>query len=168
MGSKHVLQQMVVVIFLLITLSGFLFAVLRVRVPFVPWFLTYLSYSAMAPYQGMSMENQALAAQGQRHGGTWEEIDLLPYYPLARGKQDIRMLEIGWMRMAEEGSEDPEQAYRRKCRALARTVLHRERSSGREFVKVRLSWDHWPLSSGGHDALYDSSQRKRIVLAEYP
>ena len=119
---------MVVIVFLMTTLSGFLYTVLRVRLLYVPWPLTYLSYSAMAPYQGFAEGNKALMAEGMRPEGNWEEIDLSPYFPFSRGKQDIRMLEVGWLRMASRSTGDHRE-HRTRCVELHPPKLMLDRPS---------------------------------------
>lgn len=163
--GRYLLRQAVVLGFLTTTLSGFLYTVLRVRLPFVPAPLTYLSYSSMAPYQGTDSRNRALAAEGVRADGGTEEIDLARYYPTSRGRQDVRMLQVGWRRMALDESA-PGDYLRRKYGALARRLLERERARGVNYTVVRLYWDEWPYSSGGHDALYESPQRTRVFYVE--
>ena len=168
MTMTRALQLCALLLFLCSTVSGFLYTISihRVYLPFVPRPLTYLSYSAMAPYQGMGRGNRALAAQGRTVGGRWEEIDLRRYYPASRGRQDIRMLEVGWVRIAKDKLDDA--LYRRKMQALAVVLRDRERSRGVHYEAVRLFWDDWPYSRLGHDALHDTPERTRTFLVETP
>lgn len=164
---KYLGQQAIVIGFLVTSLSGFLYTVLRVKLP-IPWAMTYLSYSAMAPYQGRGEENKALAAEATLENGATEEIDLAPYFPFSRGRQDVRMLHVGWLRVVEQDPTTPPGTYTRKFKGVARRLLEHERERGRPVAAVRLYWDEWPFSPDGHDALYDSPQRRRTFFVEYP
>ena len=163
---KRFAQHAIVIFFLAITANAFLLTVFRIYFDFLPWWPTYLSYSAMAPYQGGGPSRTALAAEGQLQNGDWREIDLRPYFPLARGRLDIRMMEIGWLRLASGPSKTGDDSYDRKFRALAERLLEREAAEGRHYRAIRLSWDEWPSSPEGHDARYD--ERTRTPLVTWP
>jgi hypothetical protein len=165
-GIKRLVENSVVVFFLAVTLNGFLLTVWRISLDFVPRWPTYLSYSAMAPYQGGGPGNLALAAEGEVPNGMWQEIDLVPYYPLARGRHDVRMLQIGWLRLASGPSMAADDSYLRKFKALARRLQQHEAERGRSFSRIRLWWDEWPSSQWGLDARYE--ERKRIPLVTWP
>jgi hypothetical protein len=159
-------ENAIVVLFLAVTLNGFLLTVWRIYLKFIPYWPTYLSYSAMAPYQAGGPTYLALAAEGEVADGEWREIDLVPYYPLARGRHDVRMLEVGWLRLASGPSMSADESYERKFRKLAQRLRRLEAERGRPVARVRLSWDEWPSSPWGRDARYH--ERKRTPLVTWP
>lgn len=163
---RRLAENAMVVFFLAVTLNGFLLTVWRIYLEFIPYWPTYLSYSAMAPYQAGGPTYLALAAEGEVASGEWKEIDLAEYYPLARGRYDVRMLEVGWLRLASGPSMTGDESYERKFRKLAQRLHQHETERGRPIARVRLSWDEWPFSPWGGDARYH--ERKRTPLVTWP
>lgn len=166
---RRLLQEGIVAGFLLITLSGFMRTMTGRGLPLVPGILTSLSYGAMAPYQGHTSINAGLAAEGQTPDGHWTVIDLRSYYPFAKGRQDVRMFEIGFRKRAERVAPAEFEAFlRKKFAVLASRLLLQERERGKPYTAVRIFWETWPLSSMGHDALHDSTALVRTFITQYP
>jgi hypothetical protein len=122
------------------------------RVRFLPQDLVVFVYSTMAPYQGYNRDNDELRAQGQLPDGSWETIDVRRYYPLGHGWESLRMrLRSFRTKEFDDPSEVP--GLLARYEDLGRLLLAAERRRGMPYESVRLTWESWPLSPLGYDAL---------------
>ncbi|MBI3331858.1 hypothetical protein HYZ99_02755 [Candidatus Peregrinibacteria bacterium] len=144
MKFSRVIQQSTVVIYLAITVSAFLYTMVRVTPP-IPRLLLFWSYGMMAPYQGDTWFNDDLRAEGQLPDGSFELISLDPYIPTGFGERNVRK--------HLKTFQPDHDTYRRKFTAFARALLERERARGKLYDAVRLTWLSWPRSPEGYDAL---------------
>lgn len=103
-------------------------------------------YGMMAPYQGYSIYNFELFAEGKTESGSWETIDLLPYFPGSTGERTFR--EFLLSRRAQN-----EEATRRGYEHLARELRRKETEHGRIYSEVRLAFDTWPMAPDGYERL---------------
>ena len=142
--TRTILLQSVLLFYLAVTIAGFLFTMLRVRLP-LPWILIRWSYNMMAPYQGDTDINEEMVAEGLRNG-RWEFIDLNPYFPVGAGEKNVRMY-LRSFRSSED--ERAVGAYA----DFAFALLERERAKGNQWEEIRLSWEEWPRSVLGFSAL---------------
>ncbi|MBI1813004.1 hypothetical protein HY285_02045 [Candidatus Peregrinibacteria bacterium] len=156
MSPIRFLQNAIVVAFLAITGSAFLFTMTRVALP-VPRPLLLFSYGMMAPYQGDDEWNNALIAEGRLPDGTWQSIDLDRSFPVGRGERTIRERLQGVRFFAKEKVQ---QAYS----AFAVQLLTHERERGATYTAVRLWNDDWPRSPGGYEQLHLPAFTTRTFL----
>lgn len=179
MPVKKFLQHAFVLIYLTITLSAFLFTMTKKEVfPFIPWRVTRYAYGMMAPYQGYSEYNVDLLAEGKRNepglvlrlrpasqgsaqddmgsNETWEVIDLDPYYPMMHRGSAIMYKRLRSFLV------DGEDIHKQKYDELASLILKQERARGRAYEAVRLTWEEWPRSPEGFDAM-----RREENITEY-
>lgn len=133
----------------------------KVQLPGIPWPVLRYFYGMMAPYQGYSVVNADLLAEGKRADGTWEKINLDPYYPMIRGNQIMYRRLRSFLAQGEE-------KHKQKYTELATLLLERERRQGETYLAVRLAWQEWPASPLGWDALRHGSQIKNYPLTEVP
>ena len=157
---RLILRQGLIFVYLLLTLSAFCYTLSRwpifLRLP-----LTSIAYSMMAPYQSYTVRNIDLLAEGQLPDGTWHKIDLTPYFPFDSGETMDRkyLFTFRW-----RGSDAHLAAYH----SLASQVLAHEQENGKPYKALRLSWQSWPASPAGYDALRLSAFTETISLAIVP
>ncbi|MEK7591551.1 MAG: hypothetical protein AAB489_05105 [Patescibacteria group bacterium] len=144
MRARLLLLQAILLFYLAITIAGFLFTMLRIRLP-LPWVLVRFSYNMMAPYQGDTDINEEMVAEGLRNS-FWEPIDLNPYFPVGAGEKNVRM----YLR-SFRSTEDQRAVGAYTDFAVA--LLERERANGHQWKEVRLTWEEWPRSPLGFSAL---------------
>src|SRR3989344_8507561 len=87
MSLRRVLTHTLIITYLFLTAYAFFFTMVRQKISIVPEGVLHFFYGMMAPYQGYTTYNFDLLAEGKRDDGTWERIDLDPYYPMIRGHQ---------------------------------------------------------------------------------
>ena len=133
----------------------------KVQLPGIPWPVLRYFYGMMAPYQGYSTVNADLLAEGKNPDGTWERIDLDRYYPMIRGNR------IMYRRLRSFLSQG-EAAHQQKYTELATLLLKREKRRGETYAAVRLTWQEWPVSPLGWDALRREPLIKNYPLTEVP
>ncbi len=159
---KKILTHIFLVYFLFMTTYAFVFTMTKVQwFPFISWKVLRYHYGMMAPYQGFSTMNMDLLAEGERADGTWEEIDMSPYYPMHRGSA------IMYRRLRSFFPEG-EEVHGEKYRELALLLKEREMERGREYASVRLTWVEWPASPEGFDALKTSDHWKAYPIVTVP
>jgi hypothetical protein len=146
MSRKRLADYVILLSYLAVTVAAFLYTTLRIQIPFLPWSLVHWSYGMMAPYQGELSVNGDLRAEGEEPDGTWQPIDLAPYFPVGFGERNVRM----YLRTFRG---DGDEAYRAKYGELAQRVMALEAERGRLHRAVRLWWDTWPRSVDGFSAL---------------
>lgn len=147
------------------TLDAFSYTMLRRWSGLFPWPIVRYLYAMMAPYQGIRPVNTALVAEGMRDDGQWDVIDLRPYYPsYSLGQMNVRqeLLFIKWSGAYWQMPDLRERRYRE----LAQMLQSREAGEGRNYSKVRLSWDEWPPSPEGFSA--KRPQGTRTFITEVP
>ena len=157
---KKLLQHTAIALYLTITLFAFLYTMFRVAPPFaVP--VVFFSYGMMAPYQTYLKNSDKLIGEARRNGGTWQQIDLAPYFPYLRGETEVRsyLPTFAWI-----GDVQLHDAYAR----FAARIMHSEALAGRPWNDLRLSLDRWPLSPGGYGFLYHEPFVTREFLVQVP
>lgn len=160
MQLRRILQIVALLVFLTVTIAGFVFTMTRVYVPLIPRRLIHFSYGMMAPYQGDVPWNADLGAEGQRADGSWVDVDLDPYYPFEFGEKNVRMHMRSFKAFGDE-------VRREKFSELAEQLLAHERERGRPYQALRLSWYLWPRSPAGFTFLrHEPFFLERGVLAE--
>jgi hypothetical protein len=143
------------------TSYAFTFTMVRVQIPFIPWPLLRFHYGMMAPYQGYSMTNADLLAEGKRSDGSWERIDLAPYYPTIRGTQIMYRRLRSYFALGNAAHTD---AYRK----LALLLLEREQRKGRTYEAIRLTWQQWPVSPLGFEAMRTEELTENVFITQVP
>ena len=154
---RRILQASTVLAFLLVTASGLIYTVFRVRAP-LPWVLTRYSHATMAPFQALYPLNVDVRAEGRRADGQWEPIDLGAYIPSNRGRRSVRL-----SLLAVADDQRPA-AFRR----LASLLLEREQSQGHSFDELRLIFDQWPPSPDGFESLRQGPAMVSTEVAHVP
>lgn len=164
---KRVLQHTAILSYLTITGAGFLYTMLRLRVPLL-WPFAYFSYSAMAPYQGYTTLNDELIAEGLREDGVWERIDPYPYLaPLRQGGRHIRLHLRGFLIFDADDATNRAR-LREKYTDLAWLLLDHEQRQGRSYNTIRLLWQEWPISPAGYDALQHDPFTDTELITQVP
>lgn len=136
-------MQGILIGYIIILLSGFLYTLFRIHTPLVPWVFTRWSYMLMAPYQGYSTENEDIIAQGQLPDGTWETIDLSRYFPYIVGETNVRL------HMRSFRYLDDPNLFREKFAVTAKKLLALEAKEN-PYIMLRLSAVRWPASVAGY------------------
>ncbi|TSC78805.1 MAG: hypothetical protein G01um101425_964 [Candidatus Peregrinibacteria bacterium Gr01-1014_25] len=143
--ARRIGLRAIVLAYLAVTLLG-LRAAMTHRVPQLPFLhaAVFFSYAMAAPYQGDTWWNGALAAEGRHPDGTWEAIELTPYFPMGNGEANARM----FLRSLKP-------AGRRFAAAvdIGLQLQAREAEQGRTYDRVRVLWEEWPRSPEGFAAL---------------
>ena len=158
--ARAILLNSILLAYLAITLAGFLFTMFRVRLP-LPWILIRWSYNMMAPYQGDTDFNEELVAEGLAANDVWARIDLSPYLPFGDGERNVRMYLRSFRKSEDELALG---AYQE----LAKQLFAREKDQGKAWMAVRLTWEEWPRSPEGFDALRKEPHLVRTFIVTYP
>jgi hypothetical protein len=145
MLPRRLLQHAVILLYLTVTFGAFFFTMTKHEFPFLPYPVIHWSYGMMAPYQGDTDWNADLRAEGLKDG-SWERIDLNPYFPFGHGEKNVRMFLRIYLGRGLNGQRD-------KYTELALQILDRERERGKEYASVRLYFDTWWRSPDGFEAL---------------
>lgn len=157
---RHFLAESLVALYLTLTSLAFLYtmshAAVLLRVPGLVF-----SYGMMAPYQGVERKATDIRAEGMDDHGAWRTIDLTPYYPVGSGETIARRYLFPFR---AEGDEEMKDAYAR----MAAQLLRHEAERGTRWKKIRVSWQEWPLSTEGYEALRHAPFVTSTVLAEIP
>ncbi len=111
----------------------------------LPWHAERFFFGMMAPYQGYSLQNVEMVAEGKRANGTWERIDVQSYFPGSRGERNFRSFLLDF-RTSDEAAKI---AYK-KFAGLVRT---HESIHGKLYDEVRITFDAWPVSPEGWYAM---------------
>jgi hypothetical protein len=165
--ARRIAAHVIIVAYLLLSLEAFTYTMFRRHIGMFPWPLAGYFYAMMAPYQGYMRWNFDFLAQGKRPDGTWEMIDLLPYYPsYSRGQRNIRqsLLMVRWK---GERQHDPEMLHQR-YKDLARLLQQQEARQGRPYDGIRLWRQDWPMSHEGYEALREPIYSQFMLIAELP
>ena len=160
-STTLVTQNIIILSFLVVTVSGFLLAVFGIRVPFVPTVLTNFSYQTMAPYQGFTTYHTEILAEGKTANGSWQRIDLTPYVAGASGERIVRMQMNSFRK---HGDDALITAYKKR----AQQILTIEVRQGKPYKAVRISREQWPLSPAGYNFLHLPAFTDRLHIATYP
>jgi hypothetical protein len=142
---QRIVGNLVIIAYLWVTVCALLLTVLRLPVTY-PRFAVAYAYGMMAPYQSAGVDQQAMLAEGLREDGTWEEIDLAPYYPVLFGERNVREFYAIHRQINRPSSKiNIREEYAKK-------LLELERKRGHIYSAVRLSWQTWPFANGEFDA----------------
>ena len=161
MKAKKILQELVVAVYIAMTLAGFSYTMFRYWLPGVPRVLAVFDYGMMAPFQGYRTFNDELVAEGRTAGDEWQTINLQPYYPFNRGETSFRMHLVSFR---YENPDVPSQKYRE----LARILKQLEAQAGREWQSVRLHMEKWPKSPAGYYYLRTPLFTDSLFLVQVP
>lgn len=99
----------------------------------------------MAPYQGDTDFNDDLWAEGKLADGTWETINLDPYFPVGFGERNVRK--------HLKTFANPHDLQWHAFNRFAIQLLDRKHRDGVDYGAVRLTWLQWPRSPGGFEFL---------------
>ena len=130
-------MQAILIGYIIVTISAFLYTLFRIQLPLVPWIFTRWSYMLMAPYQGYATYNEDIIAEGQLPDGTWETIDLSPYFPYTLGETNVRL------RMRSFRYLDNPDLFREKFTLTAQKLLALEQRE-KKITAIHLSYLRWP------------------------
>ena len=167
MYFRRIAAHLLVIFFLAITLDAFAYTMFRVHSGVLPWGVVRYFYALMAPYQGFRIWNMDLLAEGKREDGSWERIDLAPYYPsYSRGQTNVRQ-ELLMLHWRGQAWGDPTFRHR-TYESLALRLQQEEAKRGRPYVAIRLTWEEWPPSPAGYEFLRRDPYMKRWPLAQIP
>lgn len=128
-----------ILLYLFFTFCAFTYTLFRW--PALPGHAERFFFGMMGPYQGYSLQNVEMVAEGKNAHGTWETIDLQPYFPGSRGERGFRSFLLDF-RTSEEATT---LAYRR----FERLIQEYESAHGRSYIGVSVSFDAWPASPEG-------------------
>lgn len=160
--TRTIILNAILLAFLAVTIAGFLFTMLRIRLP-LPWILIRWSYNMMAPYQGDTDINEELVAEGLTDQGTWSRIDLAPYLPFGPGERNVRMYLRSFRSSEDELAVGAYKTFAAKLLEVENTY-----QGGRPWKAVRLTWEEWPRSPEGFDALRQAPHLIRTPIVTYP
>ncbi|MBM3231284.1 hypothetical protein FJZ28_03065 [Candidatus Peregrinibacteria bacterium] len=152
---RRILLQTVIAGYLLVSLAGISFSVLRIRIPFVPDPLFRWSYESMSPWQRFAKNNQDIAIRAKKPDGTWGDISVEKYFPFRRGQRMV-MVQLASFR----GDEAKLVQYRR----LAGLML-REEQRIHPYTALELFAVTWPLSPESRDWLKPFSTSTPLATA---
>jgi hypothetical protein len=139
--SKRFFGNVFLIAYLWITFCALLLTVLRMKV-FYPNPFMLFSYGMMAPYQSYGATHEEMLAEGQLSDGTWEVIDLAPYYPVLFGERNVRE----YFAMFNYGLNPQKRLELRE--RFARRLLELQKIQGKAYKGIRLSWQEWPNMTG--------------------
>lgn len=151
--SKNILSGLIILYFI-ITTTAFCYAMAGQSPSprFQP--IIFYSYGMMAPYQGYETFHQGLSAEGLKDNGTWESIDLDPYFPFLHGEKTMRSYVNSYL------LKDDFDLHHKSFKRMARHIQRLEKKDGRSFEHIRLYWDTWPMSP---DGIYTRLKDERIT-----
>ena len=152
---KTTICSSVTVLYLTVTAAALLFTLPGVQLPFLPYGVLWYAYGMMAPYQYHEGYNQDLRVEHQEIDGHWEIIDHHQYVPFLRGERVVRSRLVTFER---RGAEAHRQAY---C-AWADVVRKEKNIQG----AIRFTWEQWPQSPRGFEALRIPEHTSSSFLAE--
>jgi len=161
MNLKSTLQQLVVVVFIAMTLSGMTYTLFRVKMPGVPRSLRQFSYGMMAPYQTYRTHNEQLTAEGKMPDGTWEIINMDEYLPFVTGERGMRSYLLTFR---VQGDTVLDQKYTE----FAMQIDRLESVRGRDWEAIRLSIQVWPMSPAGFEYLRHDPFIESEFLVQIP
>ena len=158
---KKILAQLFLLYFLVMTTYALAYTMTRTQfLPFIPWPVLHYHYGMMAPYQGTTSYNADLLAEGLRDG-TWHTINLEPCYPMIRGNKIMyrRMRSFSFL-----GND----IHKQKYAELAAKLRALEERKGNAYESIRLTWEEWPKSALGWDALRTSESIVKYPIVTIP
>jgi len=161
MSLRRVLTHTLIITYLFLTAYAFFFTMVRQKISIVPEGVLHFFYGMMAPYQGYTTYNFDLLAEGKNEEGQWETINLDPYYPMLLGHQ------VMYRRLRTfhyEGEEESRHGYTK----LAELLRKHEEEKGEIYTSVRLTWQTWPMSPFGWDAMRREEHITSYPLTETP
>lgn len=145
-----------IVLYLLMIAGGLYTTVTHRSVPVLTAF-TDFAYGMLAPYQFDNPVNVDLAVVAWDKEGRSVLLSVASYFPgQLLGERNSRMrLE----KLPDQSLPSMAAAYQK----ILRQILERERSAGHEYIRLDLSWEEWPRSPLGYDALRMTSVRHFIT-----
>ena len=161
MRPSRIIGYVFLFCFLWITFCAFLFTVIR-----VPVFLTFprdviiYSYGMIAPYQEAIAPHGQIDAECMNAAGTWQTIDLAPFYPQIFGERNAREY-FAMYSFSDDASNNPRRAQ------YAGVLQHLLIRQGIDCTKIRLAWDMWPAMTGPFDFLHLPVFTTRLPLYGY-
>lgn len=155
---RRFLQHAVVLGYLGITLSAFVFTMTKVPFP-LPLSVIRWSYGMMAPYQGDVSWNADFLYEGQLPDGTWENIGIDAYMPYGFGERNVRK----FLRVYELLGK---QERRKKFNEFALQLLDHERERGKPYTAMRVLFDQWDRSPAGYEYLHMPLFTKRELVTQ--
>ena len=159
---RRTFQELIVFVYLLIMLSGLLYTLFRVSLPFVPDQLTWWSYGTMGPYQGYLINNGKLVALGQTSNGEWVDFDVDRYTPYIPGERDVRNFLVSFR------ANKDKTLYQTKYQQMAQRLLELEAAKGTHWQQIKLYWYNWPKSTAGYQTLMTEPYIHSYHLATAP
>ncbi len=151
-----------VLVYLAITAAAYIYTISGYKVPLLPWPLVRFSYGMMAPFQGYVTFEQGLLAEGSNDNQHWEKINHQKYFPYLRGERVLRE----WLLPFRE--PDKKALLKKKYGDLAAQIQAAEAREGRNYLRIRLHWERWPVSPLGHEVLHKDPYITREFLTEFP
>jgi hypothetical protein len=142
-----------IVLYLFFTLNAFAYTIAQRSL--LPRRVVRYFYGMMAPYQGYSTHNFELVAEGKTENGSWETIDLLPYFPGSTGERTFREFLLSRRAQSVEATQE---GYRQ----LAKQIQYNEAEQGRSYGEIRLAFDTWPMAPDGYSSLRLPVFTKRV------
>ncbi|OGJ59800.1 hypothetical protein A2881_00835 [Candidatus Peribacteria bacterium RIFCSPHIGHO2_01_FULL_55_13] len=133
-----------VALYIFLTLNGLAYTVAQRSL--LPRRAVRFFYGMLAPYQSYGTNNVELVAEGKTKDGSWETIDLLPYFPGSTGERTFRELLLS---RRAQGETATAQGYA----GLAEQIRIKEMDRGRSYSEVRLHIDTWPMAPDGYEVL---------------
>ena len=132
MRGKHAFISAIVLFYIFLTLNGLAYTVAQRSL--LPKQAVRFFYGMLAPYQSYGTQNVELVAQGKTEDGSWETIDLLPYFPGSTGERRFRELLLSRRAQGEVATEE---GYAQ----LAEQIRIKEAERGRMYSEVQLHID---------------------------
>lgn len=146
MHLRNSLQQLVVIMFIAMTVSGMSYTLFRYKLPGVPRSLRQFSYGMMAPYQTYRTHNEELTALGLTPDGTWEIINMDEYLPFVQGERAMRSYLLTFRAQGDE-------ILYKKYTEFAQIIQRLESERGRKWEDIKLTIQVWPMSPAGFEYL---------------
>ncbi|TSD00329.1 MAG: hypothetical protein Greene101449_199 [Candidatus Peregrinibacteria bacterium Greene1014_49] len=144
--------------YLAITASALLFTFTKVVFPFPSIFIRW-SYGMIAPYQRDVPWNFDVSYEGQLPDGEWQPINIHPYMPYQFAEQKVREFLLPYLHQGEL-------TRRQKFTELALQILDHERARGIPYTAVRVFYEQWDRSPGGHEFLHLPAFTHRALLTQ--
>lgn len=158
MRPRVVMGNIFLTLYFWVTMCALLVTLFRIMV-LIPRRAVLYSYGMIAPYQNPGITHQELLAEGLREDGSWERINLAPYYPVLFGERNARE----YFTMFTYSTNPTERGSARATYAATLLRLEKERH-GNKYQDIRLSWLTWPSAPGEFNALQHSELTQKDLL----
>lgn len=144
MSPQRILLHAIILGYLVVTAGAFAFSMTKRTV--LPYRVIHWSYGMMAPYQGDTTWNADLRAVAELPDGTRERVDIDQYLPFGFGERNVRKFLRFYAKRGVAGQ-------RAKFTEFAEQLLRRERARGKQYTSLDLTFERWPRSPIGFEAL---------------